>query len=270
VISEVEREEYLAEIRRQVCSSCDEKPAGGPPCTPRGKPCGVELYLPELIDAIHEADSELLEPFQASKQRHVCGRCAYLHSSACPCPMDFWFAPLIEAVQAVDRRRERHARGRQLVSGLPGGGRGELGRIARAYEAAAGTWTGCDWPTTFGDHDLDLDGWTAADAEAMAVEATGSEEADDWAAAARWLAEVEDNAAQAEAQAALAVAAANAEEWGEALEHARRAVLLEFAAGRPLSRRLPLTWQPLWDAIKAAATGTPAPGEAGSAGGLPG
>ena len=50
------------------------------------------------------------------------------------------------------------------------------------------------------------------------------------------------------------MAAANAGEWGEALEHARHALLLEFASGRPLWKRMPLTWQPLWNAIRDAAT----------------
>lgn len=90
----------------------------------------------------------------------------------------------------------------------------------------------------------------------MAVEATDSEEVEDWTAAAQWLAQVEQNAALAESQAALAMTAANAGEWSEALEHARRAVLLEFAAGRPLWHGLPLTWQPLFNAIKDAALRT--------------
>jgi hypothetical protein len=50
------------------------------------------------------------------------------------------------------------------------------------------------------------------------------------------------------------VAAANAEEWGEALEHARHPLLLEFASGRPLWKHMPLTWQPLGNAIRDAAT----------------
>jgi hypothetical protein len=259
VITESEREEYLAEIRRQVCSRCKERPAGGPPCAPLGKPCGVELYLPELIEAIHDVQGELIEPYWQRKQQLVCSRCAYLHSDACPCPMDYWFVPILHSVELVDRHRQLRARSHQLVAGLPGQNRPDLGEVARAYEEAAGTWTGCDWTTRFGNNDLDLNGWTAAEAESMAVESTDPEEVEDWRAAAEWLAQVEKNAGQAEAQAALAVAAANAEEWGEALEHARRALLLEFASGRPLWNRAPLTWQGLWNAIRDAATASVAP-----------
>ncbi len=253
MIADTEREEYLAEIRREVCSHCKEKPEGGPPCTPLGKPCGVELYLPELIDAIHEVHDDAIEPYRQSKEKHVCSRCAYLHSSFCPCPLDYWFAPIIQAVEAVDKRHEGKARGHQFIAGLPGQAQGELATVACAYERAVGTWTGCDWPTQFGNNDLDLNGWSAAEAESMAVESRDAEEAEDWTTAAEWLHQVEQNAALAESQAALAVAAANASEWGEALEHARRAVLLEFAAGRPLWHDMPLTWQPLFNAIKDAA-----------------
>jgi hypothetical protein len=254
MITEAEREEYLAEIRRQVCSHCKERPVGGPPCAPLGKPCGVELYLPELIEAIHEVQGEVIEPYRQSKQRLVCSRCAYSHSDACPCPMDYWFVPILHAVELVDQRRQRHARGHQLVAGLPRQNNPDLGAVARVYEEAAGTWTGCDWTTRFGNNDLDLNGWMAEEAESMAVESTDPDEVEDWTAAAAWLAQIEKNAEQAEAQAALAVAAAHAGEWGEALEHARRALLLEFASGRPLWNHAPLTWQRLWNAIRDVST----------------
>jgi hypothetical protein len=253
MITEQEREEYLAEIREQVCRHCKDRPEGGPPCAPLGKPCGVELYLPELIDAIHEVHSDLIEPYRQSKQEHVCSRCAYLHSNFCPCPLDYWFAPILHAVDIVDQRLRRRAVAHQFVAGLPGPEEDTRAAVVRAYEAAAGTWSGCDWPTQFGNNDLDLNGWTAAEAESMSVEAEDPEEVEDWTAAARWLAGVEHNAAEAEAQAALTVAAVNAHEWSEALEHARRAVLLEFVVGRPLWRMPPLTWQPLLEAVKAAA-----------------
>ncbi len=253
MLTDTERDEYLAEIRRQVCSHCKEKPEGGPPCAPLGKPCGVELYLPELIDAVHAVHDEAMEPYRQSKEKHVCARCAYLHSCFCPCPLDYWYGPVIQAIENVDNRRERRARGHRFVSGFPAATKADLAEATLAYERAVGLWTGCDWTTQFGNLDLDLNGWTAAEAESMAVEATDSEEVEDWTAAAQWLAQVEQNASLAESQAALAMTAANAGEWSEALEHARRAVLLEFAAGRPLWHGLPLTWQPLFNAIKDAA-----------------
>src|SRR6266699_1168943 len=54
-----ELNEYLEEIRAQVCSGCVERPPEGPPCTPLGKVCGVELHLPQLVQAIHSVRSGL-------------------------------------------------------------------------------------------------------------------------------------------------------------------------------------------------------------------
>src|SRR5262249_47776782 len=53
MLTKRELAEYLNEIRREVCSRCVERPPGGPPCAPLGKQCGIEMHLPELIDAVH-------------------------------------------------------------------------------------------------------------------------------------------------------------------------------------------------------------------------
>ena len=251
--AQAELNEYLDEIRQEVCTCCVERPQGGPPCAPLGKQCGIELFLPQLVDAIHETHSGLIAPYLANNRRKICEHCAFLHSSSCPCPMDTLAVLLVEAVEAVDERRERRAIGRRLLSVLPYTGQAGLEKSRTAYEEAAGTWTGCDWPTYFGSTGLDLNGCPAAEAEARAVEAAGSDDREVWAAAARWLAEVEQSAQEAEAQAAEALIAANAGEWADARDHARRAWALEFVTGRPL-RHSPPTWQGLHHAIEAAAS----------------
>ena len=63
MLAEAELQEYLDEIRKEVCSRCVERPAGGPPCEPLGKPCGVELHLEKLIDAVHDVHSGLIGPY---------------------------------------------------------------------------------------------------------------------------------------------------------------------------------------------------------------
>jgi hypothetical protein len=98
--------EYLEEIRQRVCSRCVERPPGGPPCVPQGKECGVEVHLPELIDAIHEQRSDWIGPYLANNRHKVCEGCAAHHGTACPCPMDYLAVLVVEAVEAVD---DRHA-----------------------------------------------------------------------------------------------------------------------------------------------------------------
>jgi len=108
--------------------------------------------------------------------------------------MDTLSVLLVEAVEAVDKRRQQRARGHQLILGLPGSDRPDMEEVVRAFEDAAGTWTGCDWPTAFGPARLDLQGCTAAEATTMAVESLVSDERKAWEQAASWLTEVEHRA----------------------------------------------------------------------------
>ena len=109
MVAEPELGDYLDEIRRKVCSRCVERPPGGPPCAPLGKECGIELHLPELIDAIHEVRSDSIVPYLLNNRHKICEHCALLHSSGCPCPMDYLAMLLVEAVETVDRQRGQKA-----------------------------------------------------------------------------------------------------------------------------------------------------------------
>jgi hypothetical protein len=121
--------------------------------------------------------------------------------------------------------------------------------IRQAYDEMAGTWTSCDWPTRFGDNELDLNGWTAAEAAARAAQTVGPDLVDEWCLATQWLSEVEGKADEAAIQGALALAAANAGCPCEALEHARRAWELERETGRPTLVDAP-SWQQMYQAIE--------------------
>jgi len=104
MLTEAELAEYEAEIRKEVCSRCVERPRGGPPCSPLGKACGVELHMPEIITAIRERHSDAIAPYLEHNRAAVCTHCKFLHSSICPCPMDSLAVLLVEAVEAVDAR----------------------------------------------------------------------------------------------------------------------------------------------------------------------
>ena len=189
--SDAELAEYLSEIRKGVCSRCVERPAGGPPCGPLGKWCGVEQNLSELIDAVQDAHGFWMEPYCESTERRVCEHCPARDGDSCPCPMEQLLVLVVQAVEAVDGRRRERVEGLRRATALPGREKADVRAIARAYEEAAGTWTGCDWPTRYGKAGLDLDGWTAAEAEACAVQHKGTALEVDWRAAAQWLGRVE-------------------------------------------------------------------------------
>ncbi|MFN4261047.1 MAG: hypothetical protein ACK4RK_17290 [Gemmataceae bacterium] len=253
MMTDMELAEYLQEIREQVCSRCVERPPGGPPCTPLGKNCGVELHLPELIDSIHAVQSDSVEPYLDHNRQVICSTCAFLHSSICPCPMEYLLVLITQAIETVDERFQRRERIYQAVTELEDMEEVSIEDIRQAYQEATGTWTGCDWHTTFGKTGLDLKGWTATRAEIRADQVTNPVERKDWQAAVQWLTRVEEYAKQAEAAAAEAVVAAVADQWEEANKHMYRAWATEFSTGRPIWRGFPLAWQRLRQLIDAAA-----------------
>lgn len=115
MLSQLELDEYLAEIREQVCSRCVERPPGGPPCAPVGKQCGVEMHLPEIIDSIHHIKSGSIAPYLDTNRTRICEKCALLHSSTCPCPMDYLAVLLVQAVETVD---QRHAADKEVAASV--------------------------------------------------------------------------------------------------------------------------------------------------------
>jgi hypothetical protein len=114
---EADLNEYLDEIRQYVCSRCVERPPGGPPCVPLGKQCGIEMHLPKLIAAVREVHSPWIVPYLEQNRKLICQSCPALHSSDCPCPMDYLAVLLVEAIEAVEERREQAARAKAQVCG---------------------------------------------------------------------------------------------------------------------------------------------------------
>ena len=249
--------EYLSEIRKEACSRCTERAPGGPPVGPGGKYCGGEQNLPQLIEAVHEVHSRWMGPYCESTESHVCTACSARHTDSCPCPMDSLLLLVVQAVEAVDARHEQRADGLRRAAELPGRDRPGMEGVLRAFEEAVGVWTGCDWPTRFGRNGLDLNGWTAEEAEAAAEERRGVADEQQWRAAA-WLRRLEHFARRAEEEGGRAVYSASAGARRDALEHARRAREIEFATGRSVWRGTPMTWQPLLRAVFAASPDHPA------------
>jgi hypothetical protein len=254
MLAEAEIQEFLDQIRQDVCSICVERPSGGPPCVPLGKNCGVELHLPQLIDAVREVKSGLLQPYLDHNRHQICEKCAFLHSSICPCPMDYLLSPIVDAVETVEARRRNRGEPAFRAKNSPRQWADSgVDAIRRAFHEGSGTWSGCDWPTRFGKAGLDLNGWSAAQAEIMARDTRGLPVGDDWRAAAEWLAQIERQAEQAENEAVAAVAAAERRDWPTAIDRARRAWLIEVGTGRLRWHGFPFSWQPLRQAVEAAA-----------------
>lgn len=98
--------------------------------------------------------------------------------------------------------------------------------VEQVYTEACGKWTGCDWPTMFGDTKLELNGVTSGQA-LQKVRETSGVDATDWREAVRWLRLIEADAETAEKSAHLAVEKAACGDLTGALRHARIAEELE-------------------------------------------
>jgi hypothetical protein len=122
--------------------------------------------------------------------------------------------------------------------------------VEKAYAQARGTWTGCDWPTSFGDSGLDLNGITSGQALLMA-RATAGVEAVDWLEAVHWLRLVEADAEAAEEAARSAVDLAARGNFAVALREAHTACDLE-ARYHPMSvwAELRHTLESVWPSVR--------------------
>jgi hypothetical protein len=107
-------QEYLDEIRDQVCTRCVERPPEGPPCKPLRRMCGIELHLREYLKAIHTRKSGSIVPYLDDIHQQICSGCAFRAGERCPCPLDYLVVLLVQAVDTVDQRN-----GKQGCSGLP-------------------------------------------------------------------------------------------------------------------------------------------------------
>ena len=125
--------------------------------------------------------------------------------------------------------------------------------VGWAYDRAQGAWTGCDWPTSFGDTGLDLNGITSHQALLMS-RATAGVEAADWREAVQWLRLVESDAEAAEEAARWAVEGVGRGDLAAARRDAQSACDLEARYHpRPV-------WADLKEAVDAASQPAPTAG----------
>jgi hypothetical protein len=112
--------------------------------TPARRRCGVELQLPRLVEAIHDAGEDLPEFCPAPDREVVCGRCVRLGDATCPCPAGELTALLVRVVKTVDERRAERELRRRRFGRLRPPARAPVGALIRVYEAATGTGVYCD------------------------------------------------------------------------------------------------------------------------------
>ena len=100
-----EYDDYVAELRTHVCSRCIERTPGSPPCAPRGKPCGIELHVPELVQICRASESLQMDPYIEQLHAQICDNCSNKDGPPCPCPLDYLLQFAVEAIERVESRR---------------------------------------------------------------------------------------------------------------------------------------------------------------------
>lgn len=114
--------------------------------------------------------------------------------------------------------------------------------IRHAYDRAVGRWCGCDWPTSFGPRQSNLQGLSPNQAHLLA-EATSGPEREIWRRAQRWLLQVERDAHEAERLAGQAFKAAESDQMQVALN------LIEQACQIENQYRPATVWPPFREAL---------------------
>ena len=100
-----EYDEYMLELREQVCSRCIERQTGAPPCAPLGKQCGIEHHLPKLVEICRATNNVLMAPYSENLHEQICSDCVFKEEPTCPCPLRYLLQLAVEAVETVERRR---------------------------------------------------------------------------------------------------------------------------------------------------------------------
>jgi hypothetical protein len=109
MFAEVDCEEYLDEVREQLCGHCPAQDCWD---------CGVKGQLGQLVESIHGADEVLDDPAL--------------------------FDRLVRAIRSVDERRVQWEVVRRHADHAPRPVRVPVAAMIQAYEAETGICIGCD------------------------------------------------------------------------------------------------------------------------------
>ena len=107
MIAALDLDEYLAELRDQVCSHCIVRRPGAPPCDAIGVGCGIEQHLEQIVRIVQAVDSSQIDPYSERMKDEICADCAYREEAVCPCPLKYLLPLAISAVETVEQRRKR-------------------------------------------------------------------------------------------------------------------------------------------------------------------
>lgn len=102
---------YLSAIKLNICSICVDSSENGKCRLNEKETCAVELYLPQIIDIVHNSGTDDVAIIHKKIKETICTNCraqdsngnCYLREDA-NCSLDRYFSLIIETIQKVDRK----------------------------------------------------------------------------------------------------------------------------------------------------------------------
>jgi hypothetical protein len=102
-------DKYLKAVKQNICSICVDSNEKGRCTLNEKEACAVELFLPQLVNVIHNNKNEELVKIYKTMKETVCSEClaqdnegyCYLREDA-NCSLDRYFYLIVETIQKVD------------------------------------------------------------------------------------------------------------------------------------------------------------------------
>jgi len=101
-------DKYLKALKQNVCLICVDSSEKGSCTLNEKESCAVELFLPRIIEVIHNTDSDNMQEIHQKLKDTICVECraqengnCYLREDA-NCSLDRYFWSIIETIQKVD------------------------------------------------------------------------------------------------------------------------------------------------------------------------
>ncbi len=101
-------DKYLKALKENVCGICVDSNDMGI-CTLNAKEtCAVELFFPQILEAVHSVNSDKMEDYHDRLHKTICVQCraqeggnCYLREDA-NCSLDRYFSLIVEIIHKVD------------------------------------------------------------------------------------------------------------------------------------------------------------------------
>ena len=102
-------QKYLDAVRENICKICVDSTEKGKCTLNKNEICAIEFYLPQIVEVVHQTNSEYVDDHYKTLKEKVCSDCktrdteghCFLKDDA-NCSLDRYFPIIVETIQKVD------------------------------------------------------------------------------------------------------------------------------------------------------------------------